>query len=94
VVIGPFVNALTIVRFRTGGAHEHPFRRSPVRPRQHGWAGCRVRFAFDWAPAPGSYTIETRTSDFGGQSQPIDPIAFNSGGYEFWGVPKFHIDIV
>jgi DMSO/TMAO reductase YedYZ molybdopterin-dependent catalytic subunit len=53
-----------------------------------------VRFHFDWDAKPGTYLIETRTTDLGAQKQPESEIDFNSGGYEFWGVPKFHIDVV
>jgi sulfane dehydrogenase subunit SoxC len=53
-----------------------------------------VRFAFDWDATPGEYLIETRVTDFGGNTQPDDGVAFNSGGYEFWGVPKIPVQVV
>ena len=53
-----------------------------------------VRFHFDWDAKRGPLTLETRTIDLANQRQPEDQIAFNSGGYEFWGVPKFHVDVV
>lgn len=53
-----------------------------------------VRFHFEWTATPGLHTIETRTTDLAAQRQPEEEIAFNSGGYEFWGVPKFHVNVV
>jgi DMSO/TMAO reductase YedYZ molybdopterin-dependent catalytic subunit len=53
-----------------------------------------VRFHFDWDATPGQHIIETRTTDLAGQRQPESQIAFNSGGYEFWGIPRFHVEVV
>lgn len=52
-----------------------------------------VRFHFDWDATPGQHVIETRAQDLAGQRQPEEPIAYNSGGYEYWGVPIFHVEI-
>jgi sulfane dehydrogenase subunit SoxC len=53
-----------------------------------------VRFNFDWDATRGQHTIETRTTDLGAQRQPESTIAYNSGGYEFWGVPKIPVEVV
>ncbi|MFM9939139.1 MAG: molybdopterin-dependent oxidoreductase [Hyphomicrobiaceae bacterium] len=53
-----------------------------------------VRFSFDWDAKPGAHVIETRATDLAGQKQPDTTVPFNSGGYEFWGVPKIQLEIV
>lgn len=72
-----------------GGAWERARIQGP-NMRRYTW----VRFHVDWEAKKGFHTIETRTTDLGGQKQPESEIAFNSGGYEFWGVPKFHVEVV
>ncbi len=72
-----------------GGAWQRARVRGPNMLR-YTW----VRFEFEWDAPPGRHLIETRTTDLAGQSQPDSQIAFNSGGYEFWGVPDFHVDVV
>lgn len=70
-----------------------PWQRAKIRGPNLGrytW----VRFTFDWDAQPGAHVIETRTTDSGGQKQPETTIAFNSGGYEFWGVPKIPVDVI
>ena len=53
-----------------------------------------TRFRFDWLAKPGRHVLETRTIDKRWNMQPEDQTEFNTGGYEFWTVPKFHIDVV
>lgn len=53
-----------------------------------------VRFAFEWEASIGHHVIETRTTDLGAQRQPSTTVPFNSGGYEFWGVPKIPVEVV
>ena len=70
-----------------------PWQRAQIQGpnlRRYTW----VRFQLDWDAKVGAHSIETRTTDIAGQRQPVEPIAFNAGGYEFWGVPKFNIDVV
>jgi sulfane dehydrogenase subunit SoxC len=52
-----------------------------------------VRFNFPWSPEAGRHLIETRTTDRKGNMQP-NSVRFNKGGYDYWAVPKFHIDVV
>ena len=75
------------VDYRIDGGPWEPARVLGPNMRRYTW----VRFQFDWNAKPGPHLLETRTHDLGGQKQPEEPIAFNSGGYEFWGVPKFHV---
>jgi sulfane dehydrogenase subunit SoxC len=72
-----------------GGAWQRARATSPQLGR-YTW----VRFAFEWDATPGSHMLETRVTDFGGNTQPDDGVAFNSGGYDFWGVPKIPVEIV
>ena len=70
-----------------------PWQRATLRGPNMGrytW----VRFHFDWDAQPGDHVIETRTTDLAGQKQPDDDIPFNSGGYEFWGVPRIPVTVV
>lgn len=52
-----------------------------------------VRFEFPWAPKAGSYTIETRTTDQSGYSQPAN-VPLNTLGMANGSIPKFRIDVV
>ena len=52
-----------------------------------------VRFQFPWLAKPGRHLIETRVTDLNGATQP-DTVPFNKGGFDYWAVPKFHIDVV
>jgi DMSO/TMAO reductase YedYZ molybdopterin-dependent catalytic subunit len=78
------------VEYRIDGGPWQLARIQGPNMRRYTW----VRFHFDWDATPGAHTLETRTTDLSGQKQPVEAIAFNSGGYEFWGVPKFHVDVV
>jgi sulfane dehydrogenase subunit SoxC len=78
------------VEYRVDGGPWQTARIQGPNMRRYTW----VRFHFDWEAKPGPHILETRTTDLGAQKQPESEIAFNSGGYEFWGVPKFHVDVV
>ncbi len=70
-----------------------PWTRARVLPPNLGrytW----VRFAFDWEALPGHHIIETRTTDLGAQRQPSTTVAFNTGGYDFWGVPRIPVEVI
>jgi sulfane dehydrogenase subunit SoxC len=79
-------------------------KRIEVRVNGRGWQTVKpidpvtsryrwTRFEFPWNPMPGRHMIETRVTDTNGQRQP-ETVAFNEGGFNFWAVPKFHIDAV
>lgn len=51
------------------------------------------RFRFDWRATPGEHVIETRVTDRKGNQQPT-VVPFNEGGFDFWGIPKFHVAVV
>jgi sulfane dehydrogenase subunit SoxC len=51
------------------------------------------RFEFDWDVPAGRHLIETRVTDMNGTQQPTS-VPFNEGGFDFWAVPKFHIEAV
>ncbi len=78
------------VEYRIAGGAWRRARILPPNLGRYTW----IRFQFDWNASVGRHTIETRTTDQRDQSQPDTSIAFNSGGYEFWGIPKFHVEIV
>ena len=78
------------VDYRIDGGEWQPARLIGPNMRRYTW----VRFQFDWDAKPGEHVLETRTTDLGAQKQPETQIAFNSGGYEFWGVPKFLVQVV
>ena len=52
-----------------------------------------VRFDFPWEPQAGRHLIETRTTDRRNATQP-ETVPYNQGGFNFWAVPKFHINVV
>ena len=52
-----------------------------------------VRFTFPWDATAGTHTIETRTTDNAGTSQP-EQIPMNSLGMANWSIPKFKIEVV
>lgn len=78
------------VEYRIDGGAWQPARVRGPNMLRYTW----VRFELDWDAKPGEHVIETRATDLSGQKQPETTIAFNSGGYEFWGVPKFNVKIV
>lgn len=41
----------------------------------------------------GRHVIETRTTDTTGDQQP-ETVPFNQGGFNFWAVPKFHVEVI
>ena len=58
------------------------------QPNRYTW----VRFEMPTELAAGRHVIATRTTDKAGLRQP-DSVAFNEGGFDFWAVPKFHVDV-
>lgn len=52
-----------------------------------------VRFDFSWNAKPGRHVIETRVTDRRDNTQP-DSVPFNQGGFDFWAVPRFEIDVL
>jgi DMSO/TMAO reductase YedYZ molybdopterin-dependent catalytic subunit len=72
-----------------GGAWQRAKVRGPNLGRY-----CWVRFSFEWDATPGAHVLETRTTDMVGQRQPDSTIPYNSGGYEFWGVPRIPVEVV
>ncbi len=52
-----------------------------------------VRFDFPWDAATGRHAIETRVTDRRGNAQP-DKVPYNKGGFDFWAIPKFNIDVI
>ena len=52
-----------------------------------------VRFDFPWEAATGRHLVETRVTDRRGNEQP-DAVPYNQGGFNFWAVPKFHVNVV
>ncbi|MFM9942189.1 MAG: molybdopterin-dependent oxidoreductase [Hyphomicrobiaceae bacterium] len=52
-----------------------------------------VRFDFPWDAAAGRHVIETRVTDRKGVAQP-ETVPFNRGGFDYWGIPKFHVQVI
>lgn len=83
-------HGIAAVEYRiNGGGWQRAKVRGPKLGR-YTW----VRFSFDWDAPVGKHLIETRAIDTAGQRQPDSTIPYNSGGYEFWGVPKIPVEIV
>ena len=78
------------VDYRINGGAWQPATLEPPTLGRYTW----TRFRFDWDVTPGTYVIETRATDRRGNVQPETETEFNSGGYEFWTVPKFSVDVV
>ncbi len=51
------------------------------------------RFDFEWDVPAGRHSVETRVTDMNGTMQPAS-VPFNEGGFDFWAVPKFHLEAV
>jgi sulfane dehydrogenase subunit SoxC len=64
---------------------------SPIDPiaTSYRWS----RFDFEWDVPAGRHVVETRVTDMNGTQQPMS-VPFNEGGFDFWAVPKFHIEAV
>jgi hypothetical protein len=60
------------------------------RPIQSKYAW--VQFQIPWNATPGRHVIETRTTDNDNEVQP-ESVPYNQGGFDFWAVPKFHVDV-
>jgi sulfane dehydrogenase subunit SoxC len=58
---------------------------------QGGRLGWR-QFQIAWTARPGRHVLETRVTDTAGNSQPL-AVPFNEGGFNFWAVPRFHVDV-
>jgi DMSO/TMAO reductase YedYZ molybdopterin-dependent catalytic subunit len=52
-----------------------------------------VRFDFPWDAPQGRHQIETRVVDRRGATQP-ETVPFNAGGFDFWAVPRFDVEVV
>lgn len=52
-----------------------------------------VRFDFPWDAPAGFHQIETRVTDRRNNRQP-ETVPFNKGGFDFWAVPKFKLEVV
>ncbi len=52
-----------------------------------------VRFQFPWVAPAGRHMIETRVTDLRGNVQP-ETVPYNKGGFDFWAIAKFHVDVV
>lgn len=74
------------VDVRVNGDRWLPARIIDTEPNRYSW----VRFEFPFAPAPGDYVIETRTTDRKGDAQPAT-VPYNQGGYNFFAIPKFAV---
>ncbi len=57
-----------------------------VQPNRYTW----VRFEFALNPLGGDMTLETRTTDNAGNSQPAT-VPYNKGGYNFGAIPVFKL---
>jgi sulfane dehydrogenase subunit SoxC len=84
-------------------APQNGVKRVDVRINGSAWQQVRIvdpphnryawrRFEFDWNPMPGDHMIETRTTDISGNVQPAT-VPFNEGGFDFWGIPQFHMRV-
>jgi sulfane dehydrogenase subunit SoxC len=52
-----------------------------------------VRFDFPWDAKFGRHMLETRVTDRRNFEQP-ETVPFNRGGFDFWAVPKFKVEVV
>ena len=57
-------------------------------PTQFSW----VRFEMPWKATAGRHLIETRVTDNSGDEQPATG-PYNAGGFNFWAIPKFHVQV-
>jgi sulfane dehydrogenase subunit SoxC len=57
--------------------------------RRYGWR----QFQIEWQARPGRHVIETRVTDRSGSSQPLS-LPFNEGGFNFWAIPQFKVQVV
>jgi sulfane dehydrogenase subunit SoxC len=77
------------VDIRIDGGPWVPVRMTDAPINRYTW----MRFEHAWDPGPGRHVIETRTTDKQGNVQP-DKVPFNQGGFNFWAIPKFKVDVV
>lgn len=71
---------------RVNGGSWFEARIIDAQPNRYTW----VRFEFPINPMGGDMTIETRTTDNAGNSQPTT-VPFNKGGYNFGAIPVFKL---
>jgi sulfane dehydrogenase subunit SoxC len=74
------------VDVRIDGRSWQPARMSKLVTSKYAW----VNYEMPWKATPGRHLIETRVTDNSGAEQPAE-VAFNAGGFNFWGIPKFHV---
>ena len=77
------------VEYRIDGGRWQTATLRPPNLGRYTW----VRFDFNWAPTPGRHVVETRVTDRARRVQP-ERVPFNAGGFDFWAVPKFHVEVV
>lgn len=77
------------VEYRIDGGPWRDARLAPPNLGKYTW----VRFEFPWDAPRGTHVIETRATDDAGQRQPTNRLPFNKGGFDFWSVPRFDIEV-
>jgi DMSO/TMAO reductase YedYZ molybdopterin-dependent catalytic subunit len=77
------------VEYRLDGGEWRPARIESPNMGRFTW----VRFDFPWTPSVGRHLIETRVTDRKGTTQP-ESVAYNKGGFDYWAVPRFHVEAV
>ncbi|MEL6372481.1 MAG: molybdopterin-dependent oxidoreductase [Pseudomonadota bacterium] len=77
------------VEYRIDGGAWREARIVPPNLGKYTW----VRFEFPWEAVRGQHVIETRATDNGGQVQP-QTVPYNTGGFDFWAVPRFDVKVV
>ncbi len=77
------------VEYRIDGG---PWQAARIRGPNHGRYGW-VRFEAPWQATAGRHVVETRVTDRSGAAQPAT-VPYNQGGFDFWAVPKFKIEVV
>ena len=65
----------------------------PARLREPNLSQAWVRWDIDWAPRPGTYSLQARATDNAGNQQP-NTVPFNQKGYLYWAVVTHPIKVV
>ena len=81
-------HGVNTVEYRIDGGAWQKATIQPPNLGRYTW----VRFTFPWDATAGMHTIETRTTDNAGTSQP-EQIPMNSLGMANWSIPKFRIEV-